>query len=319
MARIWIITPYDSEYADLFDIAWAYDLEHNTIAVGWSEMGDISHLSREDLENVYKKTYSDRKTKAVITKDLNALWTFYHEIHEGDVIVARRGRKRILAIGKVVGSPFYDETKGRERLGGKAVDYYTNFMPVAWDNKNIDFDRQVFSFYTIYEISEEKLKSLLVYETEKVIQDFEEPELAASETEFILEKYLEDFIVSNFGIIFKGKLELYTEPDGSPAQQYPVLNREGKISGRIDILAIDKITGDFVVIELKKGKESDPVVGQTLRYMGWVKENMCESTQSVKGLIICKEVDERLDYAIKAVSDRINIKKYKVDFQLLET
>jgi len=318
MTRIWVIAPYDSGNAELFDTAWAFDLEHDTIALGWSEMGDISQLSRDNLESVYRKTYPEQKSKAVTTKDINALWAFYHEIREGDVVVARRGRKRILAIGKVVGSPYYDEDKGRERLAGKTERFYSNFLPVAWDNKSVDFDRQVFSFYTIYEIAEEKLKALLESQPLKEPADTEEPELAASETEFILEKYLEDFIVSNFGSIFKGQLELYTEPDGSPAQQYPVLSKEGKISGRIDILAIDKATNDFVVIELKKGKESDPVVGQTLRYMGWVKENLCEATQSAKGLIVCREVDERLGYAIQAVGDRITLKRYRIDFQLLE-
>lgn len=318
MARIWVIAPYDSGNSELFDIAWAFDLQNSTIALGWSEMGDVSHLSREDLEIIYRKTYTEQKSKAVTTKDINALWTFYHEIHEGDIVVARRGRKRILAIGKVIGSPYYDESKGRERLAAKTKLFYSNFLPVAWDNKNIDFDRQVFSFYTIYEVGEEKLKNLLENQPPKEPQDSDEPDLPLSETEFILEKYLEDFIVSNFGSIFKGQLELYAEPDGSPAQQYPVLSKEGKISGRIDILAIEKVTNDFVVIELKKGKESDPVVGQTLRYMGWVKENLCEPTQSVKGLIVCKEVDERLDYAIQAVGDRIKLKKYRIDFQLLE-
>lgn len=64
MARIWIIAPYDSGNAELFDTAWAFDLEHNTIALGWSEMGDISQLSRDDLERAYRKTYPEQKSKA---------------------------------------------------------------------------------------------------------------------------------------------------------------------------------------------------------------------------------------------------------------
>ncbi len=57
MGRIWVIAPYDSGNAELFDTAWAFDLEHNTIALGWSEMGDISQLSRDNLESAFRNTY----------------------------------------------------------------------------------------------------------------------------------------------------------------------------------------------------------------------------------------------------------------------
>ncbi len=236
------------------------------------------------------KNVSRQLTKGVITRDVNALWAFYHEIHEGDVVVARRGTKRIILIGRVIGNAYYDETKGRERLGGKADRAYANFLPVAWDSKNIDFDRQVFSFYTIYEIPKEKLDELLEqHSAPKPQPESDEREPPPSETEFALEKYLEDFIVSNFDGIFKGQLCLYKDPDGNPAQQYPVLSKEGKISGRIDILAVDPATNDFVVIELKKGKESDPVRGTDSSIHGVGKrkplrdDSICEGDHHLQG------------------------------------
>ena len=75
MARNWVIAPYDSGNADLFDTAWDFDLKENTIALGWLEMGDISQLSRDNLESKYRKTYPEQKTKAVITKDVYGLYT----------------------------------------------------------------------------------------------------------------------------------------------------------------------------------------------------------------------------------------------------
>ena len=71
------------------------------------------------------------------------------------------------------------------------------------------------------------------------------------------------------------------------------------------------------MIELKKGRSSDDVVGQILRYMGWVKEHLCKVNQSVKGLIICKEPDPRLSSAIK-MTKRIDVKYYSVSFKLLD-
>ena len=88
--------------------------------------------------------------------------------------------------------------------------------------------------------------------------------------------------------------------------------------GRIDILAQEAGTNAFVVIELKKGLGVDAVVGQTLRYMGWVKENLCRDAQAVKGMIICKDSDLRLSYALKMVSN-VTVKYYSVDFKLSDS
>ncbi|MFQ5891789.1 MAG: PDDEXK nuclease domain-containing protein, partial [Candidatus Methanofastidiosia archaeon] len=84
----------------------------------------------------------------------------------------------------------------------------------------------------------------------------------------------------------------------------------------IDFLAIDKDKNDLVVIELKRGKTSDSTVGQLLRYINWVKKNVAEKGQNVRGIIIAKDVDEALNYAIKNL-EYVEIKTYKVDFQLL--
>lgn len=43
-----------------------------------------------------------------------------------------------------------------------------------------------------------------------------------------------------------------------------------------DFLAVDKGNNDLVVIELKKGRISDKVVGQILRYIAWINENLAK-------------------------------------------
>ena len=158
----------------------------------------------------------------------------------------------------------------------------------------------IWRFY--YEISEEKYSRLVEGKTLAEEEGVKEPE-------FTLEKYLEEFIIANFDTIFKGKLKLFIDPEGNIGKQYPT------DIGNIDILAEDPDTGPYVVIELKKGREPDTVVGQTLRYMGWVEENLCEEGQSVKGLVICRERDPRLTYALK-VTPNVEVKFYKASFQL---
>lgn len=83
------------------------------------------------------------------------------------------------------------------------------------------------------------------------------------------------------------------------------LHRDGEITGveypaggmrRIDILAVDK-AGALVVIELKVSRGYDRVVGQLLRYMAWIRENLAEIDQPVRGIIIAKDITEDLRLA----------------------
>ena len=53
----------------------------------------------------------------------------------------------------------------------------------------------------------------------------------------------------------------------------------------------------------------------TAYIMGWVHENIREENQKVKAIIICKESDKKLKYALK-MTKNIELKYYKVDFKL---
>lgn len=129
---------------------------------------------------------------------------------------------------------------------------------------------------------------------------------------FAFEKHLEDFIVSNFGAIFKGELRMYEDGAGADGRQY---NTD---IGTIDILAFEPRSNSFIVIELKRGSTSDQVIGQILRYMGWVKKELCKDGQAVKGLIICHESDRKLSYALE-MTNNIDVRYYEVEFKLRET
>jgi len=126
---------------------------------------------------------------------------------------------------------------------------------------------------------------------------------------FGMEKHLEDFLISNWQRTSFGKdYKLIYEEGDLVSQQYST------DIGYIDILTINKKTGDYLVIELKKGKSSDSVIGQITRYVAWVKENLAK-TKKVKGIIIVFETDEKIKYSLKSLSD-IDLYVYKVKFKL---
>lgn len=74
--------------------------------------------------------------------------------------------------------------------------------------------------------------------------------------------------------------------------------------GRSDLICTDE-SDDLVVVELKRGLSSDQVVGQVLSYIGWLRENIATTSQSVKGIIVTGDYDERLRLAAKAAGIRV--------------
>lgn len=69
------------------------------------------------------------------------------------------------------------------------------------------------------------------------------------------------------------------------------------------------------MVELKKGRTSDAVVGQTLRYMGFVKNDLATNGEEVRGAVIALEDDLRLRNALSMVPN-IDFYRYKIDFKL---
>lgn len=127
---------------------------------------------------------------------------------------------------------------------------------------------------------------------------------------FYMEQQLEDFIIENWNETILGKkYDLISEEGNLKSQQYQTS------IGRIDILAQDKSDKSYVVIELKRNQTSDDTVGQILRYMGWVKENLKDD--NVKGIIVAGKYDEKLQLASSMV-DKVDVFIYEVMFSLKE-
>lgn len=127
---------------------------------------------------------------------------------------------------------------------------------------------------------------------------------------FFLEQQLEDFLIENWtSLEFSQRYDLIFQDGELKSQQYKT------DVGIIDILAVDKKDGALVVIELKKNQTSDAVMGQILRYMGWIKEK--NESKKVKGVIVAGHFDERLYYA-QLTQNNIDVYLYELDFKLKE-
>jgi hypothetical protein len=128
---------------------------------------------------------------------------------------------------------------------------------------------------------------------------------------FKLEKYLQEFLRDNWDHTELGReWEIYSEDNEEVGIEY-----DTSTVGRIDVLARHKREPRWLVMELKRNQTSDATVGQVLRYMGWVKQNLAKLDEQIEGLVVAHEVDENIKYAISA-SPHVRLMLYEVEFRL---
>ena len=141
-----------------------------------------------------------------------------------------------------------------------------------------------------------------------VANEMEPEELDQNEdkTEFAYEKDLQNFLSRNLNLIEPG-LQLF-EDEGITGIEYPVGGRY------VDILALDK-NNNYVVVELKVSRGYDRVVGQLLRYVSWIKKNQAEPGQSVRGIIIAREISDDLSLACEGLST-VELFEYQLSITL---
>ncbi len=140
-----------------------------------------------------------------------------------------------------------------------------------------------------------------------IAEDFDNGEDITTEShEFAYENDLKNFLVDNLHVI-RPSLTVYRDGDISGVE-FPVGSR------RVDILAVED-KKDFIVIELKVSKGYDRAIGQLLRYMAWIDQNLAEPDQKVKGMIIARNISDDLRLATSRIQD-VELYEYELSISL---
>lgn len=71
----------------------------------------------------------------------------------------------------------------------------------------------------------------------------------------------------------------------------------------IDLLGFEAARNRWWVIELKRARTSDAVVGQVSRYMGWLRSTRAERGETTQGAVVVGSSDAKLVAAVKGNSD----------------
>ena len=255
---------------------------------------------------VYLSNHPD-KSKVAGGLACGMTWKVCKGLNEGDIIITPDGSGRYRT-GEISGPYYYAE--GQPLFHRRPVKWFPNLFDR--NDMSESLQNSSGSVGTTCDISKyaEELERLIGGQAAPTIVSTDET--VEDPSVFALDKHLEDFLVANWESTELGANYNIYEVDGElVGQQYP------SDTGPIDILAVSKDKKELLVVELKKGRASDSVVGQIQRYMGYVIEELAEEGQSVKGVIIALDEDLRIQRALK-VSQGIEFYRYQVNFKLLK-
>jgi restriction system protein len=254
----------------------------------------------------YLNKYPDKK-KVTAGLACATIWVVSKGIKSGDIVLCPNGQGSYM-VGEVTNSYYYKP--GSILPHRRNVKWFpSNIVRTAMSEALQNSTGAIATYCTLTKYAEE-IETLLAGKRPPTIistdPSIEDP------SEFAMEKHLEDFLVQNWDQTELGKkYDIYEEEGELVGQQYP------SDTGPIDVLAISKDKKELLVVELKKGRVSDSVVGQIQRYMGFVKEELAEENQIVRGVIIGSEDDLKLKRAL-SVTTNIEFYKYQISFKLFK-
>lgn len=259
------------------------------------------------FRDIWLKKYPN-KTKIAAGLACGMLWTVCKGIRKGDIVLCPDGQGSYY-VGEISSEyRYHPNTNLPHRRNVKWYPVLIERSAMSQELKNstgsTGTSAQISQYAEEIEALIGNLKTPTIVSTDSSVED---PSV------FALEKHLEDFLVQNWNQTELGKIyDIYEEDGELVGQQYP------SDTGPIDILAVSKDKKTLLVVELKKGRVSDNVVGQIQRYMGYVKEELAEANQEIKGIIIALEDDIRIKRAL-SVTNNIEFYRYQVSFKLFKS
>jgi hypothetical protein len=307
---------------------------------------NLDQLTKEDFKSflLYKNNLhweGIHRQGNLVTSDMEALKRFLKFLLNEEVLIKERlkpvfntqelMRRGYVAkgLGKAVITPIllvvyptkYGVWNTRSENALKKLNLFPKFLPKdSFADKYLKVNDVLLDLAQKYNITLWQLDGILgeisgsgpfgIMQTEEeIVEEEAKGHGVVDLANFGMESHLEDFLIANWDkTIFGKQYELIYDEGDLVSQQYSTS------VGQIDILARSRDEDEYLVIELKKGRTSDAVVGQILRYIAWVRENIANG-KTVKGVVVVLDIDEKLKYALKELKD-ITLYTYQVNFKL---
>lgn len=123
-------------------------LQGNVIAVGWSDMGDLSEIdpNREAFKETYAEVYPDA-TKGSVAVSAGILFRFVHELQSGDYVVFPSKSDRMVNIGKITGD--YEYAAGEDYPQRREVQWLKHLPRTAFSQGAL---YEIGAFMTLFSV-----------------------------------------------------------------------------------------------------------------------------------------------------------------------
>ena len=237
--RIWGIHTQDD---NLF-------LQDDVIAIGWSDMGDLSKIdaNRDAFKDKYTQVYPDAK-KGSIATGAGMLYRFRYEIQIGDYVVFPSKSNREVNIGVVEGEYVYDSTQV-EYVQTRKVKWLKHLPRMAFSQGALYEIGSAMSLFSVKNYADEFLSALDKNFKKNYSSDSEDESVGATADDII--ESTKDFILKELSRQLKGyDLESFVA-DLLRAMGYrTTLSPQGGDSG-IDITAYKDELPPRILVQVK--------------------------------------------------------------------
>lgn len=253
---------------------------------------------------IYLKEHPE-KSKIAAGLSCGFTWTVVKGIQVGDRVLTPNGKGQYF-VGEITSDYLF--APGQNMPQRRKVNWFPDVIDRSAMTQELKYSAGAIG--TVSELTKysAELQTLINRPATATLLDESSVE---DEVAFALEAQLQQFLVANWESTDLGKkYDIYQDEGDRVGIEYPT------DTGRIDVLAISKDGSELLVVELKRGRVSDKVVGQIQRYMGFVVEELAGPNQKVRGVIIGFEDDVNLRRAL-VVASNIEFYRYEVKFRLI--
>jgi hypothetical protein len=181
--KYWIYSPGEGA------ILWDDLYKSSEMAIGWGEIGDLSKIeSTEDLKIRYMETFNPDNSAS---NNRKALWQFANTIKPGDIVIAKKGGRKLVGYGRVESDYFFKEEQPD----------FAHCLRVTWlANKEVDLPeeqsrnvKKTLTDITDYKGYAQKLIGYFDVDVDLDSITLEDEELEAPE--FTMEQAMEDLFL----------------------------------------------------------------------------------------------------------------------------
>ncbi len=134
---------------------WEEFYEHSIIGLGWDYLGDLSqYISKNEIADQLRKLEKSSSSKK---NDATANWDFYKTMQVGDIVIVKKGRRKILGFGEVISEYIYDPNRSE----------YTSVRKIKWIKKGewtVPFDLVLKTLTDITKYDSEVVKGQKYFE-----------------------------------------------------------------------------------------------------------------------------------------------------------